>query len=357
MYIPIIKTTDAEINGYKNLYDDHKMAVLPLFELTKGRTHKVNYPEGRIEKTLEKALTAQDKGQLILDLTGHSDLVNSEINSLFTTSGGYSNWVRFIKNTGQNKRIIPAIQVDLDELDMDPDLGAINLRSQIRSLKSMCPRLALRISCEAAVFDILNIYLHISAELETLDDVLLIVDCEYIKPDTSKLMAKNVAELVNPLIEQYSLKNVAVSSSSFPRSVVLPGYGGERSGRFSLEEVKLHAELNKIRSDVKWIYSDYGLIHPKRYDTRGGTWIPRIDVPLRDEIFYARVRREAGGYEMAAKEVVSDSNFPKLDCWGLNQIKLAASSNPPGRNPSFWISVRSNIHLYMQALRTQTINS
>lgn len=54
---------------------------------------------------------------------------------------------------------------------------------------------------------------------------------------------------------------------------------------FSISEISMYNSIQQTHDDV--IYSDYASINPIRNDTitmaRG--WIPRIDVPLSDEIF------------------------------------------------------------------------
>jgi len=50
---------------------------------------------------------------------------------------------------------------------------------------------------------------------------------------------------------------------------------------------------------------------------------------------------------------VSDNRFPLSlnKNWGINQIKNASDGASPGSSPSFWISVRMNIHIEQQLMR------
>tara|TARA_B100001971_G_C18140408_1_gene510073 strand:+ start:525 stop:701 length:177 start_codon:yes stop_codon:yes gene_type:complete len=53
-----------------------------------------------------------------------------------------------------------------------------------------------------------------------------------------------------------------------------------------------------------------------------------------------------------AKKVVSNSSFEDIpESWGVQQIKAAANGSPPGKAPSFWISVRMEIHMRQQIIR------
>ena len=110
---------------------------------------------------------------------------------------------------------------------------------------------------------------------------------------------------------------------------------------------------------IKIVYGDYGSINPIRNDNivmaRG--WIPRIDVPTQREIFYKRERRGENNYSntysRVARKIVRDSRFPKNFSynWGIEQINNCAKGASPGSNPSFWISVRMNIHIQQQIER------
>ncbi len=147
---------------------------------------------------------------------------------------------------------------------------------------------------------------------------------------------------------------VAVSASSFPKTVTSSEYGNDDYGTFKIEEILLHEQLKKA-SDINWIYSDYGSIHPVRYEVKGGSWVPRVDVPLERSIYYHRYRRDDGGYKVAAKEAYDDDDYESVGAWGNKEIKKAATAIPSGMSPAFWISVRCNIHITTQAIRTGCI--
>ena len=131
---------------------------------------------------------------------------------------------------------------------------------------------------------------------------------------------------------------------------------------FSISEISMYNSIQQTHDDV--IYSDYASINPIRNDTitmaRG--WIPRIDVPLSDEIFYYKQRRPKGvsayasTYIQVAQLVCFDQRFPSnLGIWGIEQIKACAAGGTPSSSPSFWISVRMNIHIAQQVKRIYSI--
>jgi hypothetical protein len=120
---------------------------------------------------------------------------------------------------------------------------------------------------------------------------------------------------------------------------------GDAEGTIPLLELAVDDAIRRGADEAAFMYGDFGLIHPQRYQTRGGAWVPRVDFPTAEECIYRRVRRESGGYVTAASNLVDAEEYDDFNCWGTEQIRLAATGTPAGRNPSFWISVRSNIHM------------
>ncbi|HAT6804633.1 TPA: hypothetical protein JAN03_21690 [Citrobacter freundii] len=76
-----------------------------------------------------------------------------------------------------------------------------------------------------------------------------------------------------------------------------------------------------------------------------------MDYPTESSIYFSRVRREVGGYEEYARNISRLPAFlrDQLKCWGMDEIMQAALIKPGGLNPSYWISVRSNIHMSRMA--------
>ena len=138
--------------------------------------------------------------------------------------------------------------------------------------------------------------------------------------------------------------------------------GDLESDTFSISEIDVYNIVLQKHKDI--IYADYASINPVRNDTitmaRG--WIPRIDVPLDKTIFYYKKRRPKGvtayasTYIQVAQSVCSDLRFPHdLNIWGINQIHSCAEGGTPSASPSFWISVRMNIHIVQQVNRIYSI--
>ncbi|WP_176056004.1 beta family protein [Brucella intermedia] len=356
-YIPLLKTTSAELKGYAQLPDEIKREITPLFELTRDRTHKELYPEGRLEQALAKALDAQPIGQLLLDLTTHESLMNSQIEALFSEANGYENWTRFIRDTGCAERIIPVIQLDADAFDIDENAATLNVQRQIGALAAMSPRVAIRANLDIEPQELLDfVRIVLGAGLEP-NRLIIIIDAEFIKPYTSATYADDIVERIELIVGACRAKIFAVCASSFPKSVVETNYGADDQGTFPIEEVNLNREIDgKLPDGVDLIYSDYGSVHPIRYEVKGGSWVPRVDLPLENEIYYYRRRRNAGGYKAAATLVRADVRYRSVDTWGNDQIE-AATKVPQGASPSHWISVRINIHVCTQLKRVEALQN
>ena len=147
-----------------------------------------------------------------------------------------------------------------------------------------------------------------------------------------------------------------ICGTSFPNNI--SEIGNDETDTFSISEIFVFEAFKKI--DRKIIYGDYGSINPIRNDNvimaRG--WIPRIDVPLEKSVYYYRQRRPSKEskynttYKEVALKVMKDTRFPiDLNAWGISMIKECANGVTPSSSPSFWISVRMNIHIMQQLKR------
>lgn len=189
----------------------------------------------------------------------------------------------------------------------------------------------------------------------------IIIDCGYVPQASHQNVAKKcIARISNIKTIITTPCEYIVSSTSFPNNV--RDLGDLDTDTFSISEINMYNCIRQTHNDV--IYSDYASINPIRNDTitmaRG--WIPRIDVPLPDEIFYYKQRRPKGvsayasTYIQVAQSVCFDQRFPSdLGIWGIEQIKACAAGGTPSASPSFWISVRMNIHVAQQVKRIYSI--
>ena len=338
-YVPVLKTTDAELKGYSELSDSVKDSLLPLFELTKSRKTKLE-PFGNIEKRMDKLKELVGDRRFILDLTSHEDMANYQIEYLQNEEDGFANWRNFLAEHS-DFQIVPMIHVVPDALEETTSL--------VSWLAKNYDQYALRVES----FDA-DISEYLSAVLSGCDDLnrlILVVDAGFVDAACYDEKFSECRDRCFAASSIFGLENIAIVSSSFPKSVI--GHTSEcedHEGQFPKFDLPLKS---RVESDLNLslIYGDYASIHPVRYQVGGGTWVPRVDFPTQDSYIYTRYRRANGGYVEAAKAMVKKGGFELLDCWGFDEIIQAANDKPNGLSPSYWIAVRLNMHVTREALR------
>lgn len=334
-YVPIIKSTDAELRGYENLSENVKTSVLPVFELTKSRRSKLN-PHGDITRRVEQIRDVVGGRPFVLDLTAHEDLMNYQIEDLLDEDDGFDAWCSFVEKLSPETAIIPVVHAY-----EDGDLAEV--AAAAKRLEKACGKVAFRAD---AFDDDTNVYIEaIYRGITSRDNLIVVIDCGYVDAASRSSIASDAVARLQQLAAIGFPGGVAVAGSSFPVSPAMHPEGQDDAGELPMEEVFLFDEVLASFPDVSVAYGDYAAIHPIRYQTRGGSWVPRVDVSLEDSYIYHRYRRNDGGYVRAANAMVNDEKYEPIGCWGDEQIELAASGEPSGLSPAFWISVRLNIHV------------
>lgn len=359
-YIPIIKTGDAEMRGLENLSEKVKDQITPLVELTRSRSTK-KLPRGDIFRRIARLNQAYGKRQFIIDLTGIKELTNQQIEELLKSDGNYKTWVKFITERKQElPLLIPTVQV---KEDID-DLQEINrrLQGQVRELNKCFDLIAYRFEVhDQNYISDLDI---IKKEIDLPSKLICVIDSNFINQQKATIYSNAIENVITNLAK-LGIYNIIVAGTSFPQNPT--AFGEDEHGDYNLEEVITYNSVKKdldhnIKKKINLIYGDYASINPNRNDQRGGSpWVPRIDIPNLETLFYFRSRRNkkieesyAQAYERVARQVFQDTRYKKIkkelgSCWGLQQIELAANGVPPGLSPSFWISVRMNIHITLRS--------
>ncbi len=360
-YCLVVKTGDAELRAIQHSSSEVMKAIFPLVELTRGR--KLPSRKGRpdpvelypFDKRLDLVKQLFKGMDVALDITTDERLINGQIKELYNPSEGYKNWVTFLKeiqSQGIFNSISPCVIIDASDENLSD-----NLANEVRSLSQAFDELVYR-------SDIYDDFCYEDIELiqNNLNGkrLVIVIDCSYIiQSSVISYEAKVKARIDNLKKILVGDTQIVVTGTSFPNNI--SEIGDDKSDTFSLCEVKLHESLK----DGKIIYSDYGSINPVRNDTivmaRG--WIPRIDVPLEEEVFYHRLRRPknvtayAETYSAVADLVVKDSRFPHYLSanWGVNQIMKCSEGTSPSSQPNFWISVRMCVHIETQLRRLKLL--
>ena len=350
-YCLLFKTGQAELRALENTKFD-KNNILPVVELTRGRKSKKDQI-GKIEKRIDKIHKIFKNSKVCFDLTTSRDLSNEEIDELYDSSNGYSNWIDFLTdlNIGYNfKEILPTILVDTE----DPFIET-NLKKQVENLSKYFSTIVYRNSiADDGCYEDIQLLQNIINDSGV--NFIFILDCEYVPSGAHIHIAAKIKTRINKIRNIIPKVNFVVASTSFPRFV--SDVGKDPSDEFHLYELDIHKSVAKEFPDVT--YGDYGSINPIRNDeiimARG--WIPRIDIPTKDLIYYYRERRGkersySDTYIEVAQQVVRHKDFPsKLkNNWGIQQVLSCLDYNTPGSSPNFWISVRMSIHIDQQLKR------
>jgi hypothetical protein len=356
-YLPILKTRDAELRGISKVSDETKNFITPLFELTKSRKTK-KFPEGPIRKRLEKILSDYGNTPFALDLTSFIDLKNPEIEELYNYKGYFNNWVSFIRGLKESAfpNIIPVLLISEEDIKNEEEYIERH-KSEIKSFQSLGNSFIYRTEEENVAFEFdLNKLFEKNSSLP-----IVLIDTGYIRRNMLSAYTSKVKKQLSIIVESNNIQNIIVAGSSFPQDPT--EYGGEENGIIELTEVYMYDECKKEYPNL--IYGDFVTINPEPNLRAGGNgWIPRIDFPLVDgtSVIYYRSRKGQAertyeaAYIRVAEKVISDERFTTLlkklgkDNWGIQQIILAAKGYPPGLNPSFWISVRINLHVTLRSI-------
>lgn len=352
-YYLLFKTGDSEFRAIDNTSPSYRKSFMPIIELTRGRKLR-GKDLSPIQNRLDTMYKLFNGGPVCMDITSSERLSNPEIFELYNPENGYINWINFLNKVadeGGFSELVPFIIANYNDSEYQA-----NYSKQIEQLFSHFNRIAYRNSLiDEGCYEDIEIIKHFIGSSQKL---IFIIDCGYVPSGAWRNFAeKAITRIEN--IDRYFGKAIefVVCGTSFPNNVSEIGKDDEDS--FGLFEINLHQRVVSALPNINVAYGDYGSINPIRNDNivmaRG--WIPRIDVPTKKEIFYKKERRGdksySDTYSRVARRIVGDSRFPHNlnDNWGVEQIINCAKGASPGSNPSFWISVRMNIHIRQQIER------
>lgn len=379
-YFLLFKTAQAEFRAWSALSAHTRRNILPIVELTRGRkipksgkgipeeawkTTEGIYDFSRNVDRVRDAFKESDS--IVLDLTREDELSCYEIDILSESTNGYENWINFLKEErGHFNNIIPTLLINPSQSESKNEYRE-NLVTQINEMMELFSGVAYRASVlldPEFLYDLVLVKDVINNHIDHGKTFLVELDHEFIRPGTGIVHALTALGSINRILEIIPHTSIVILSTSFPKSI--EELGGPEEGSFPLEEVFLFDEIIKGNPNPDLIYyGDYGSINPLRNDQvvlRGG-WRPRIDFPTsRNRIFYYREKRKkikpkifstySSHYISIAHKITKSPLFEDIpDSWGVKQINAAARGFPPGKNPSFWISVRMEIHILQQMRR------
>lgn len=353
--------------------DKAKKLVTPIVEITRGRKKRgtgkgvplesLRYIpgiydfDGNVNKFIE---LFQEQPKVVLDITREDGLTCIEIDEITSSKNGYSNWVKFVSDLqSKTGNIAPTLIVNPSENET-PEEHADNLKKQFHELSKVSKNLYYRCSVlidPEFVYDLAILKEDIENFCSSGGSFNIELDHEFILPRTGTLHASRTTNVIRNVSHLIPSAGFVILSTSFPSDVAK--VGNAEHDLIRQEEVYLFEQIRQNTNITKLFYGDYGSINPIRNDNvimRG--WRPRIDVPSPDRItYYYREKKEKDGeynehYISVAQKAASDSHYaPIEDSWGFEQIEKAKVGLPPGKSPSFWISVRMEIHVLRQLQR------
>ena len=373
-YMPILKTRPSENKAYEKLTDDVKDKILPIIEMTGARSYK--YPKthktlagvvrsGDINKKIDNILSLVKTRPFILDITDDESLMYDGINIIKNPENGYQEWRRFLtKNENFKQLVIPTIQFDtnyiadtflqIKELNKEFKYLALKISAFKFNTPDKCSNLfnVHNLSANTIIQSIIDKIVEITGN----DKLILILDFGFISE--FEKYKSIIDKCLNNLTNTSHLKAIIPVSSSFP-SYVKP----IPEDTFEAQEGILYTHIQNTKNYSNICFGDYASLHPVKYPTSGGGWIPRIDYIENTNILkysYKRAssdkknKNNSDAYEELAKRVINASNYQQIDnltVWGDEQIDLKSKGENNGNAPSFWISVRANLYMTIQCSR------
>tara|TARA_R110000744_G_scaffold73919_5_gene147752 strand:+ start:2949 stop:4004 length:1056 start_codon:yes stop_codon:yes gene_type:complete len=332
-YYPILKTTVSEIRALKQFDCSNETIVHPIFELTKSRKSK--YDEiGDVYKRIQEISDLVQKNSFYLDLTSEESLSNPQIESFFDDYNSFYNWRTFIEGLIDNGlAVIPVIQA-FDDSSIE------ELKDQMSFFYGLCGSFSIRIKPEYLDMEISK-NLIISAQAY---DFTTILDAEFIDDNNFNYSKKIFSSFLTEVeSDGLTLGKIISCCSSFPAMV---NHENKESGEFNIYEKIFYSELIKKFPHFDINYGDYASVHPFRNEVMAYNWVPRIDYPTEGKVVFCRKQRQLGGYKDCATRMITNPTYQSniITCWGSKEI-IDACTLPNGKSPSYWISVRINIHM------------
>ncbi|HGZ7313007.1 TPA: hypothetical protein ACOL2D_002354 [Vibrio parahaemolyticus] len=332
-YYPILKTTVSEMRALKQFDCSDNSVIRPIFELTKARKSK--YDEvGDVYKRVQEIKEIVKDNDFFLDLTSENSLTNTQIESFFDDFNDFENWRFFINSlVDDGLSVRPVIQA-FDDSSLD------ELVIQMQYFSEICGSFAVRIKPEYLDMDISIKLIQASQGF----DFTTILDAEFVDDENLNYTSSIFSQFIQQCrSDNLKLGNVVVCSSSFPAMV---DHNNKDAGEFKTYEKEFYSRLLSAGLGVELEYGDYASVHPFRNEVTAYNWVPRIDYPLDDFVIFCRKQRQSGGYKDCAKRMVGMTKYKSnpTACWGGDEI-VDACSEPNGKSPSYWISVRINVHM------------
>lgn len=363
-YFPCLQCTEAEQIGYRELSDEDKDAILPIFEM-----YQVKY-EAPFDDTVDAIASLLKDRPFIIDLSkdrappafvphknpdmakinklqAGQDTYNKALTSLLATGDGFANWRSL---AAKFPNAIPVLQFT----DPDTQSKAI-LRQAAQFLKDGFEQISIRLTQETseAIYPVIG---QIAAILDSAAQLLLILDCGQgrqriaERAEFAKTAAARVLEELGPAQAVY-LSIVCVNDS----------YTSPQDGTPKLYESSSWELWRQASETFPFLYGDYAAHYRmKKTNTfMPGEWRAQVVYPLDEKwlVYRHPNAQDANGWIEGSKAILADANYDGLsNCWGSELVKHAANGEIDGVSSArFWHGAKINMHLHRQIQYAQEV--
>jgi hypothetical protein len=358
-YYPALQCSFPEQHGFRQLSDEDKNGLLPIFELSQR-----NYDDGDLVGSVDEIRITTANRPFILDLCkdpcpppfvpsgkilsdgalakieGQKNIkesYNAALTKLLDPADGFSSWRQLVATF---PNCVPVLQFT------DPATQAKSILRQASMLSSH-GSLAVRIPLETD-FSIFSTIALVVATLENASSLLIIIDCGQGRTRVSEraeMARKAIATILSEVeVAQRANIRAVCLSNSFPNA-----------GHDNLKEyASCDNDLWEQTLDAfPFMYGDYGAMHRRHNTTMfiPGEWRATVISPSKDGwlIYRDPNSKDPKGWETGCDLIQKDALFVPLDTWGATVIANGAAGKlEDHKSPRFWYAAKVNLHLHQQ---------
>lgn len=355
-YFPALQSSDAEHIAYRNLSDEDKDNILPIFEITQIKTGSL------VNDAIDKIRTSSSGRAFVLDLSYNpapdiyvpsnepamdkiheqqirQDEYNARIANLLDPQNGFQNWRELCAELTNS---IPIIQFT------DALKQSNNILRQASMLSKTHHKLAIRIT-DSPNKNLFQVIGRIIAVLEKPSDLLIILDAGQgrIKKENradfaKKAISKTISEVEPSQVAQLEFVFL-YDSYSIPKAspiLIYPNYAWEL--------------WDEVNSEFSISFGDYSA--HKRMNRKNtfipGDWKATVVYPL-DEMWLVYKdpnNQDADGWIRGAKTIFEREEFVGYpECWGGKILHSAVEGDiSSASSAKFWHAAKINMHIHQQ---------
>jgi len=358
-YYPALQCSFPEHHGYRQLSNEDKDALLPIWELKQrdfedpdfnGAIQDIKTSVGNRNFVLDlckdpapppfvpsgKKLSASEEARIQTQAATQQSY-NAALAKLLDPTDGFKAWREFVTP-------FPTAVPTLQFTDASSQSAAI-LRQG--ALLARSGSIAVRISPETAD-EIFDVIIQLISILDSAEALLIIFDCGYGRTgiaDRAAFAKQGISRVLSEIdvLQRANLRAVCLSNS-FPNA--------------SHDGLKPYENLDwtlwqEASEAFPFTFGDYGAIHRRKSTTMyvPGDWRATVIYPLNDKwlIYRDPNSKDQQGWITGSREVLTAAEKDKTNCWGASMVENAAKEKiEECKSPRFWYAAKVNMHLHRQ---------